>query len=244
MGVHLTRQEHRWNVLWEVKQVVDAKNWITFDSETTSLDGEIIQWAVCAPDGSVLGEGFVKPTVPITEGAYAIHGISGDTLADAPTFDIVAPQIWALLEGKAVVIYNASFDTSRLYTSFYAHNSYRDEAALKRGNWLLYELETHCAMEWFATIYGAWHSYFHSYTWQKLSTACSYFNIPFNGAHNATNDARVTAALTHKLAELALAELPMGYHPPRNELCAGGCGDTLGPFSYDEDHTWYCLKCG
>jgi DNA polymerase III epsilon subunit-like protein len=240
----MSRQERRWNTLWEVKQVADAANWVTFDSETTSLEGEIIQWAICAPNGSVLGEGLVKPTEPITEGARAIHGITDEMLADAPTFDLVAPRIWSLLEGKTVVIYNASFDTSRLYTSLYAHTDYRDEEARKRAHWLLYELETHCAMEWFATIHGAWHSYFRSYTWQKLTTACSYFDIPHNGAHNATCDAQATVALIHKLAELASVELPTGYHPPREEPCAGGCGDTLGPFAFDEDHTWYCLTCG
>jgi DNA polymerase III epsilon subunit-like protein len=240
----MSKQERRWNTLWEVKQVADAANWVTFDSETTSLEGEVIQWAICAPNGSVVGEGLVKPTEPITEGARAIHGITDEMLADAPTFDLVAPRIWSLLEGKTVVIYNASFDTSRLYTSLYAHTDYRDEEAHKRAHWLLHELETHCAMEWFATIYGEWHSYFRSYTWQKLTTACSYFDIPHSEAHNATCDAQATAALVHKLAELARAELPIGYHPPRNEPCAGGCGKTLGPFAFDEDHAWYCLTCG
>jgi DNA polymerase III epsilon subunit-like protein len=142
-------------------------------------------------------------------------------LADAQTFDVVAPQIWSLIENKTVVMYNADFGIDRLCTSIYAHYtrpphrpSYaiEDEEAGKRLNWLRYELEQYCAMKWFAVVCGEKYEYYGTYTWQKLETVCSYFGIPFGDAHDAMMDARATAALVHKLAQLAERELPEGYH--------------------------------
>lgn len=253
----MSRQGDRWDTLWLAKEVRDTGGWVTFDVETTSLEGHIIEWAVCDPDGKVLGKGRVRPMsrdregklnpVLVTEGAYAKHGISDEMLTGEPTFDRVAPQIFDLLKGKIIVGYNVSFDLNRFYTSLSPYIDWRDKDAnplWEIENQLLYHTSTHCAMDWFAVIYGAWHSYFKSYTWQKLETACSYFDIQQDHAHSAASDARATAMLVHKLAELAGEELPTGYHPPRREECAGGCGQTLGPFAYDEDKTWYCAGCG
>jgi DNA polymerase-3 subunit epsilon len=241
-----TNREDCLDTLYEVKQVVETANWVTFDSETTSLDGQIIQWAVCAPDGTVLSSGYVRPTEEITEGARAVHGISDELLADKPTFDEIADQIWALIDGKTVVIYNADFDISRLYTSLSPYADWRDPENpwTKRQRWLLYDVKRYCAMGAFATIYGEVHSYFRSYTWQTLGTACAYFDIDLDQAHDAAGDAQATARLLQKLYELALETLPEGYHPAQYEPCAGGCGEMSAvSYRYDEDHTWYCLEC-
>lgn len=220
----MSEQEDRWEVLWRAKKVVKESNWVTLDVETTGLLGQVIQWAVCAPDGSLLGQGLIKPTVPVEEEARAIHGITDEMLADAPTFDVVAPQIWRLIENKTVVAYNADFDIACLCTSIDSHNTQpphrpsgrvEDEAARKRLDWLLNELDWYCAMQWFAVIYGEKHEYYGTYTWKKLERACSYFGISFGDAHNAMSDARATTALVHKLAQLAERELPEGYHPLR-----------------------------
>src|SRR5262249_32487591 len=111
------RERERYDTLYAVRDLVQQGNWVTFDSETTSLEGEIISWAVAAPDGTILGQGFIQPTRPITEGARAIHGIADEQVADAPTFAEVWPAIWELLAGKTIVAYNASFDEARIYTS-------------------------------------------------------------------------------------------------------------------------------
>src|SRR2546426_264318 len=104
-GTPMSRQEDRWDVLWEVKQVAESGGFVTLDTETTGVAGQVIQWAVSAPDGSILGQGLVKPTVLISAGARAIHGITDEMVVDAPTFDVVAPTIWSLIEHKTVVIY-------------------------------------------------------------------------------------------------------------------------------------------
>ena len=70
------RERERYDTLYAVRDLIHQGNWVAFDSETTSLEGEIISWAVAAPDGTILGQGFVQPTRPITEGARAIHHIA------------------------------------------------------------------------------------------------------------------------------------------------------------------------
>lgn len=78
------RERERYDTLYEVRDLVQSLNWVVLDVETTSLEGEIIQWAVAAPDGTILGQGFVQPTKPITEGARAVHSIQDGQVADAP----------------------------------------------------------------------------------------------------------------------------------------------------------------
>jgi len=66
----------RKRVLFEARELWQ-NGYVTFDSETTGLEWEdqIIQWAVCDQEGNVQGSGYVKPTVPMSEGAFAVHGI-------------------------------------------------------------------------------------------------------------------------------------------------------------------------
>lgn len=114
----MRRHEHeRFDALYEARDLVRNGNWVVLDVETTSLEGEIIQWAVAAPDGTLLGQGLVQPTRPITESARAVQGITDERVADTPTFAEVWPTIWTLLAGKTIVAYNASFDKARLFTS-------------------------------------------------------------------------------------------------------------------------------
>jgi DNA polymerase III epsilon subunit-like protein len=209
--------EDQLDTLYEVREVIGAgTDWITFDTETTGLQGQIIAWAVCSSSGEVLGSGYVKPTVPIEPGARAIHGITDEQLQDAPSFAEVLPELWRLLEQKTIIIYNAEFDLSRFETSLQAlypfPEAYEAYCEQSRRLWRLRD-QAHCAMKWFAVIYGQKHRYYGTYTWQKLATACSYFGIPLEDAHNAICDAQATALLTHKLAELAEQKLPPDYRP-------------------------------
>lgn len=237
-------REDALNVLYEVKQVISANNWVVFDTETTGLEGQIIEWAICGPNGEVLGQGRVKPTVPITEGARAVHGISDEMLQNEPTFDTIVHQIYGLLKDKTVVGYNTSFDLTRAYYSLSPYTDWENNLYEEIEQYFVHNKNNYCAMEWFAVIYGVKHEYYRTYTWQKLSTACAYLDIQHNNAHTALSDAQATAMLVQKLAELAKEKLPAGYHPPCDVPCTGGCGQTLGPFHYDEDKTWYCAGCG
>jgi len=81
------RERERFDAFYEVRELIQRGDWVVLDVETIGLEPpEIIQWAVAAPDGTILGQGFVHPTRPFTEGARAIHGIPDERVADAPTF--------------------------------------------------------------------------------------------------------------------------------------------------------------
>ena len=145
----------RQRVLYEARELW-RNGFVTYDSETTGLEWEdqIIQWAVCSQEGEVLGSGDIKPTVPISVGAYAIHGISEEQLAGAPSFAQVWPVISDLLIGRTVVIYNANFDISKILSSGQAH-----------GIEVPYDfVKDVCAMELFARFYGEVHEYYGTYT--------------------------------------------------------------------------------
>lgn len=53
---------------------------------------------------------LVNPGIPVPEESRAVHGISDEELAGAPTFETIMPQVLELLQGKLPVAYNATFD--------------------------------------------------------------------------------------------------------------------------------------
>src|ERR1051326_6187666 len=101
-GGHMRRREReRFDALCEARELVQQGNWVVLDVETIGLEPpEIIQWAVAAPDGTILGQGFVHPTRRITEGARAIHGIPDEQVARAPTFAEAWNELAPLLGEK------------------------------------------------------------------------------------------------------------------------------------------------
>jgi DNA polymerase III epsilon subunit-like protein len=223
----------RQRVIWKARELWQ-QGFVTFDTETTGKesDDQIISWAVCDQFGKELGSGYVKPTIPISDGAYAIHGISEEQLQDAPSFKDAWPHLCELLAGKTVVIYNAVFDIGRLWASATAHDiSFKYDFC-----------NDICAMELFAQYYGEVHEYYGTYTWQKLSTAISHLGIEVPGVdHDALHDAMATALIIKKLAELADQELPEGWHPPVNVPCAN-CKKTTKERA-EADEVWFCQSC-
>jgi DNA polymerase III epsilon subunit-like protein len=61
---------------------------LVLDTETTGLGNsyEIIELAVVNPEGEVLFQSLIKPTVPVYEGARKVHQITDDMLANATSF--------------------------------------------------------------------------------------------------------------------------------------------------------------
>ena len=98
---------------------------VVFDTETTGLkpvDQHRIIELTCQrglEDGSPLQTWRIKPDVPISPGAQAIHGISAEDLADCPSFSDVADEIWGWLEPATVIVgYNVAFDIAFLESEF------------------------------------------------------------------------------------------------------------------------------
>jgi DNA polymerase III subunit epsilon len=57
---------------------------------------------------------YLNPERPNSEGAFAVHGLSDEFLADKPRFAEIADELLAYLSGAELVIHNAAFDVGFL----------------------------------------------------------------------------------------------------------------------------------
>jgi DNA polymerase-3 subunit epsilon len=97
---------------------------VVFDVETTGTDkrrDQIIELCVqfgLSPEAqSKIWR--IKPQVPISPGAQAVHGISAADLADCPDFASLADEIRELFDGARVLVgYNLSFDIDMLQAEY------------------------------------------------------------------------------------------------------------------------------
>lgn len=172
---------------------------IILDTETTDLDGYLVQIAVIDTAGMVLLDTRVKAQHPISDAAQAVHGISAAQLVDAPTFAQLAPVLWPLLHGKRIVTYNAAFDSGILENEVERCITrarltpplpgWRSEDRDLARRWVG-RLRWKCAMELNAAYRGDWHEYYQNYRWPAL----------LGGDHSALGDARATLAVLEHMA--------------------------------------------
>ena len=97
-------------------------NEIFLDTETTGLsfkDGHRIVEIACIetkeliPTGSVFHK-LINPKRDVPNEAFKIHGFSEEFLSTKKTFDKIADEFLKFIEGKKIIIHNASFDLSFL----------------------------------------------------------------------------------------------------------------------------------
>jgi len=167
--------------------MIKRRNFVVLDTETTGLryPAEIIELAIIDPDRKVLLNTRVRPVREVPPDATRIHGIKTADLAACPTWDKVREDMIGIITGKDVVIYNASYDFGMF------HNSDR---VCELHPPVFYDdlAEFHCAMLWYAEVYGMWDDYRQSYRWQKLTDACMQLAIPVENAHGALGDCLMT----------------------------------------------------
>lgn len=184
----------------QIKQLLDivrGGSFLVLDTETTGLggDAEICQIAIIDSSGETLLDTLVKPTKPIPAEATAIHGITNEMVANAPSLPV--EHIFELLSGQQVIVYNVAYDTQMLYKSV-------DAAQLPQVDWNVIA-NWYCAMEVFAEIYDDWNPRFKSYRWQTLTKACLYYGIPLVDAHNALQDCLSTLEVCRAMARRGVA---------------------------------------
>ena len=90
--------------------MLDDADLLLLDSETTDLHGFLVEIAITDREGAPVFHSLVNPLEEIDPQAQAVHGITPDELAGAPTFAQIEPQLREIVWGKTVVIYNAAFD--------------------------------------------------------------------------------------------------------------------------------------
>ena len=95
---------------------------IFLDTETTGLsfkDGHKIVEIACIeskdliPTGKVFHK-LINPERTVPEEAFKIHGFSEKFLSEKETFNVIADEFLNFIQGKKIIIHNASFDLSFL----------------------------------------------------------------------------------------------------------------------------------
>lgn len=173
-----------------------ASEWLLncqiLDSETTGLDGqaEIVEISIIDQDGRVVLDTLVKPLKPIPAEATAIHGITNDMVATAPSWAAIHERVAEIVASKPLVIFNADFDL-RLMA----------QTAAQYGLTPI-EAEAGCAMLAYAEFYGEWDHGRGSYRWQRLTNAAAQQGVVIDGqAHRALADVKMTLGLLKAMAE-------------------------------------------
>lgn len=194
MSPHRKRELQK--VLAWAKAMVDAPDQVVYwDCETTSFEGYMVQLAALDGNGKTFGAMRLNPGEPISPKATAVHGITDNMVADAPSFADVYDGIYRKFHQRHWVIYNAPFDTEVLYRE-----------CRRLGRPAPKPLEIHCAMRHYAVVHGSWNNYHRSYTWQKLEVACKTLRVTVAGsAHDALTDVRMTLGLVQAIAKSELS---------------------------------------
>ncbi|MCV6429399.1 MULTISPECIES: 3'-5' exonuclease [Pseudomonas] len=169
---------------------------LILDTETTGLDdlAQIVEIAIVDMTGQPVLNTLVKPTCQIPDEASAIHGISNDDVADAPTWIQVFDQFKSLVSGRRVVIYNADYDVRLVYQTSLASGIADGDLHASLGR------SAECAMLAYAEHFGDWNEYRQQWRWQKLVNAASQCGIAPVGAHRALADCLMTLGVIKAMA--------------------------------------------
>ena len=174
----------------EARDILSGR-YIVLDTETTGLnEPEACQVAWVHEDGTSF-VGLCKPTKSIEQGAFNVHHISNEMVANAPSIVDLMVRMPLSLDDVSVVIYNANFDTKVVERSCAAGGS----------NFSFHNKTVHDAMLMYAAFRGEWNDYRGNYKWWKLGEAIKQCGIETQGElHDAAEDARMTRLLVIYMA--------------------------------------------
>lgn len=173
------------------KQILEKDNWCILDSETTGLKQlEICQIAVITPDKE--WQTLVKPTIPITPEAMAIHGIKDEDVKESQTFDQVFLHLMRQIKNRDLIIYNADFELRAIKNSLRVHGIHLAFPTSDRRQCRIFTNggSIHCAMLWYSQWVGEWNEYYGNYKWQPLR----------GGDHSALGDCKATLEVIKTMA--------------------------------------------
>lgn len=153
------------------------------DSETTGLSKprDFVELAVVGVDGEVLLDTLVKPSCRIERSARAVHGYTLESLAQAPTFGELYPDLLEALHGRRVVVFNAPYDRG-VFDEAVGRLGARGRLAGELPRW-------ECAMRRYAAFVGE-RAKRGGYRWQRLP----------GGDHTAVGDCRATLDVIHRMS--------------------------------------------
>lgn len=179
-----------------------AAPFCVIDFETTGRDpntDRVIEVGiVCFEHGRCIEryEWLVNPGVPVPEESRAIHGITNEELATAPSFDVVFDQLVDKFQDRLPVAYNANFDRGFLHAEVrrLSRASLPDYPALDDN------------VIWIDPLIWA-RELFKYEKGKKLTDMCQRLNITLDRAHRACGDAEAAGLVLLAMA----AKLPERY---------------------------------
>jgi DNA polymerase-3 subunit epsilon len=174
------------------RKILSDNNWCILDTETTDLQqAEIVQIGIISPEHPGW-QTLVKPTTSISQEAIAIHGITNESVADAPTFDQVFLKLMRRIGSRDVIIYNADFDLRAIKNSLRVHGIQLAFPTSDRRQCRIFTNggSIHCAMLWYSQWVGDWNDYHGDYKYQPLT----------GGNHSALGDCEATLKIIEKMA--------------------------------------------
>lgn len=180
------------------------------DTETTGLKehDQVIEVGVVDANGRTLFEQRVKPTVPISDGAFLTHGILEEDLTDCPSFAAIWPELREVFKTHNVVIYNSKYDLARIRASLAAtptfwRDDFEAQAEVEALGW-----RVACVMQAYAPIHGV-RATRGGWKWAKLAEACTEQKVETRDLkkHAAVSDSLATLRIRRKVAELKADDL-------------------------------------
>lgn len=168
-------------------------DYIVLDTETTSLNGECLELAIMDSDGKVLVCTLVKPSVPCSKEAQAIHGITPEMLEPERPWDEVyrVHGLEKLFSENKVYAYNAAFDSKILKNTC---DLYGIE---------LPPMDWGCVMVLYADAYSKWDASRRCWKFQKLENAIKQQSIDMGPGvlHRALFDTRMALEVLRRVQD-------------------------------------------
>jgi DNA polymerase III epsilon subunit-like protein len=169
---------------------LSKRRWAVLDFETASEDHPmVIEIGLVGPEGQVLFESLVQPTIPITQLVFGVHGIADEELVGAPTWPEVQTAMAQVLRDNGidlVLAYNAVFERMCL-----------EYNAAAWGLPVL-DVDLECLQELACGLLG----YKPGTEWLSLRTACEQLGIERTASHRAVADCQATVPLVAALQQV------------------------------------------